>query len=287
MPVKIRERAETCVRCHVGAGPEHDVDHDLIAAGHPRLEFELTAFLANLPPHWRERKGDHDNEAQAWAVGQVVTASAALRQLRQRAEKDKPWPEFAEYDCFACHHDLSQDWRRERRRFDVRLPGSLSWNERYMIFLPDLLAEKAKDTNGLSKLATAMAMPRPDKAAVQRQAGELERYADAALARLEMKPLRSEDARALIAAITGNPQRWTTNWDAAAQSYLALAALLRALGANDSDPELRELGELLAFPHATDSPSMFRKDGAFDERFLAILGRIRKAHGPVGAALPR
>ena len=33
-------RTQICTRCHVG-GPGRDVNHDLIAAGHPRLEFEI------------------------------------------------------------------------------------------------------------------------------------------------------------------------------------------------------------------------------------------------------
>ena len=29
--------------------PLRDVDHDMLAAGHPRLEFEFAAFMANIP----------------------------------------------------------------------------------------------------------------------------------------------------------------------------------------------------------------------------------------------
>ena len=37
-------RAEKCVACHVGS-PRATVDHDLIAAGHPRLAFELSSLV--------------------------------------------------------------------------------------------------------------------------------------------------------------------------------------------------------------------------------------------------
>src|SRR5262249_35271714 len=40
-------RAQTCVACHVG-GEHAEVNHRLIAAGHPRLRFEYAAYLANL-----------------------------------------------------------------------------------------------------------------------------------------------------------------------------------------------------------------------------------------------
>ena len=60
---------------------------------------------------------------------------------------DQPWPEFAEYDCFACHHDLrDRAWRRDPVRFGKRPPGSLAWNERYVLFLPDLLSLQTKET---------------------------------------------------------------------------------------------------------------------------------------------
>jgi hypothetical protein len=103
-PLKsLGERARLCVSCHVG-DTEKQVNHDLIAAGHPRLNFEFGAFQAIMPKHWREagENARPDFEARAWAVGQVVSAQAALALLGHRARTtSSPWPEFAEYDCFA------------------------------------------------------------------------------------------------------------------------------------------------------------------------------------------
>lgn len=109
-------RAQTCVKCHVGAAGM-DVDHDLLAAGHPRLYFEFSAFHAAMPRHWPDAKdrdpskdprGRIDFEARAWLIGQLVTTRAGLELLAARAEdKSKPWPEYAEHDCAACHHNLS------------------------------------------------------------------------------------------------------------------------------------------------------------------------------------
>ena len=39
---ELPERAAVCVGCHVGP-PGRDMNHDLIAAGHPRLNFEFAA----------------------------------------------------------------------------------------------------------------------------------------------------------------------------------------------------------------------------------------------------
>src|SRR5262249_44082077 len=104
---RMADRAQVCVSCHVGE-KDRDVNHDLIAAGHPRMNFAFDTYLANLPRHWQPDK-DRDLES-AWLVGEVVSAHAALELLAHRAEKTaKPWPEFAEYDCFACHHNLTAD----------------------------------------------------------------------------------------------------------------------------------------------------------------------------------
>src|SRR5262249_35051891 len=110
-PLKgLGERAHLCVSCHVG-DVNKEVNHDLIAAGHPRLNFEFGAFQAIMPKHWPDEgtHGQPDFEARAWAVGQVVSAQAALALLKHRASTTRsPWPEFAEYECFACHHDLRE-----------------------------------------------------------------------------------------------------------------------------------------------------------------------------------
>src|SRR5262249_2351328 len=77
-----------CTRCHVGE-PGREVDHELIAAGHPRLNFELTSYLANLPRHWDDaaaRKRQSDLEARHWILSQIISAGASLELLRARAQ---------------------------------------------------------------------------------------------------------------------------------------------------------------------------------------------------------
>ena len=107
-------RAQTCVPCHVGE-KEMDVNHDLIAAGHPRLRFEMGSFLANYSSrHWRqtdEMARDPKHSWNVWTTGQVVTTRASLDLLSHRAnQKTKPWPELSEYNCASCHHNLSGDF---------------------------------------------------------------------------------------------------------------------------------------------------------------------------------
>src|SRR5262249_8959428 len=47
------KRTERCAACHIGTS-EAFVDHEMIAAGHPDLVFDLEAFSNAMPKHWRD-----------------------------------------------------------------------------------------------------------------------------------------------------------------------------------------------------------------------------------------
>jgi hypothetical protein len=116
-------RLDGCVRCHVGSrrddGVIRDVNHDLIAAGHPALRFEPWSALRRLPRHgaWQRAEDglpELDGEAnlRRFLVGRVVALRAAMRLTAERLEdaitnyREAVWPELADYDCFACHQPL-------------------------------------------------------------------------------------------------------------------------------------------------------------------------------------
>ena len=144
-------RIGKCAECHVGSETK-DVNHDLIAAGHPPLTFEYTAYHELLPRHWRDKASEAegwekseprrmktkfgpDFEAKAWLIGQAATAKAAVDLTAARAKSagqpTHPWPEFTEYGCFACHHGLKPGengsaWRQNPHYAETP-PGSLPW----------------------------------------------------------------------------------------------------------------------------------------------------------------
>lgn len=119
--------ARQCAGCHVGGPPTsvgavREVSHDLIAAGHPRLAFELRSSKAAEPPHWRDRLGDAGSAVfvdplDEWALGRAATLRAyleqTLRQVEAAEEVSRPvggsallarvWPEFTAFDCYGCH----------------------------------------------------------------------------------------------------------------------------------------------------------------------------------------
>jgi hypothetical protein len=245
----LTERAKVCVACHVGTA-DGDVNHDLIAAGHPRLNFEFSGFLAIYPRHWPARQED---EARVWAVGQAESAAAALRLLAARADDTrKPWPEFAEYNCYACHKDLTAELPAGRST----PAGSLPWGTWYFA----LSRELVQPGQGLAQLRKAMQSAASDREAVAQRARELAVVFEGWPAKTP-RPT-SEWARRLMAELTADaPAKAGIGWDEACQTYLALAALnpYKADGNNRVRDELQKMGAELrgSFEPGFDSPRRF------------------------------
>lgn len=102
----LQKRAGICMPCHVGPRGGQVVDHDLVAAGHPRLAFEFRSYLESLPAHWdvAREQGQRGIEFLLWAAGQRAQREAlkALRASGQRLD-------FSQIDCARCHHALASE----------------------------------------------------------------------------------------------------------------------------------------------------------------------------------
>jgi hypothetical protein len=138
----LTHRTEQCLSCHLGT-PEKTVDHELIAAGHPDLYFELASFSAVMPRHWKPKK-DEDAwmEVKELANGQAVQLREEVTRLT-RAARSGVWPEYAELDCFACHHSLTaakDSWQQERG-YTNRKPGNPPWNISRFVVLRQIARE--------------------------------------------------------------------------------------------------------------------------------------------------
>ncbi len=164
-------RAELCLNCHIG-DKSKTVDHELIAAGHPDLNrFEFDTFLALMPPHWRK---DEDNEwdgTKIWTVGQTTALKQSMDQLGRRAGNRSwnPWPEFAEFNCYSCHHDLENDGWRQKVGYSGRTPGFPPWNSARYIMVrsvaaktsPELANKLDREVKTLARLLDRVGSGRP------------------------------------------------------------------------------------------------------------------------------
>jgi hypothetical protein len=154
-------RTEKCLECHLGTKNKF-VDHEMIAAGHPDLFFELDSFSAVMPRHWKTPRESEPGKpvedaawvgVREWSAGQAVQLRAAMERLTWRAknerfDKKEVWPEYSELSCFACHHALGpakDSWRQEHG-YGRRRPGDPAWNgSRYAVFR--LLAQQVDSAN--------------------------------------------------------------------------------------------------------------------------------------------
>jgi hypothetical protein len=267
----LTRRAQLCIECHVGT-PEAQVDHDLYAAGHPRIYFEYSSFLAVMPPHWslsEERERHPDVQARTWAIGQLVCAKSSLELLAFRAEEknQKPWPEFAEYDCYACHHSLKADSGRVKRGYGDKVPGTLpfnSWNYALLgaVDLDGKPLGGADWQNTYDGLRQEMSRPLPDRERVAKNARTAAQALDPQLRSLEQQKRYDQTTlQGWFDRLDKDRLQLGGSWDSAAQCYLGLAALYNAR--TDLDPraknpavrdQLRKMAGELRFPLNTDNP---------------------------------
>jgi hypothetical protein len=261
------ERALACMGCHVGSPadpkrglPVRDMNHDMIAAGHPRLNFDFAEYTRRLPVHWEEKDRAANrpralNPAKVWLVGRVAHAEAACRLLADRAERARqgtprsPWPELAEYNCASCHHDLrpadedGTHWRRDLAYLDGRPPGQPPWQTIWpMTPAAGIGAPKRNDAPLKSVIVLMEARRWPAPVQVEKVVNPMITKLQAGLR--ETVGLSDEEAvsRVKIVLPAGAPQ--VPEWDSAVQLFFATAALERARNPAPSDVP-KEFGQIL------------------------------------------
>jgi hypothetical protein len=211
-------RADACLQCHVGDAT-HIVDHDLIAAGHPDLAFELETFTEAQPAHHRLKPANL--RVRAWAVGQTEGLAKAMSLVAMHAPKN--WPEFSDMECYQCHHDLRSDSWRIARGYGSRRPGSLQLNSSRFEIVRALVAVAApEERNALDSAFSGLAASTPDGAPA------VEAIARRLTARFQAQDI---DANAVLRAVSANIQRIADDGvNAAEQATMTLDALGAVLG---------------------------------------------------------
>jgi Cytochrome c554 and c-prime len=239
----LARRAEKCLSCHLGT-QEKSVDHEMIAAGHPDLYFELDSFSAVMPRHWktpRENAPGVPAESDAWSgvrdwgTGQAVQLRASMERIEWRA-KSKSWPEYSELQCFACHHALTapeQSWRQERG-YPGRRPGDPPYNaSRYAVFRE--LAHEVDDAgatrldNQVAEVAKLLSQLNPDRDAVANAASSAASLSNEIADRIESQTFDSALTMRLMQRISGAADEISNEGERAAeQAAMGLDSLFIA-----------------------------------------------------------
>lgn len=117
-------RAERCAACHV------DIDHEIVAGGHPPLQFEMVAY-AQIMKHWADPpRGGFSVDPTLWAIGQVVGLRDAVEMAAKRAGSQDyqsigKFSHFESKNCYQCHHKLVSDALRQARGHELMLEALL------------------------------------------------------------------------------------------------------------------------------------------------------------------
>jgi hypothetical protein len=248
----VRVRAGMCLDCHFGSQDEGQfVDHRIMAAGHPRIAFELDLFTTLQAHHTEDSdyaaRKSRPNPVQTWAVGQAM---ALERSLSLFATSDRGtegiFPEFYFFDCHSCHRRISDDPRAELsvvpnpgRPIPSGMPP---YNDENMIMLsaaarviaPQLAERFERDSRAFHRAIAS------DRISAVRAAATLRDSARALSAAFGTARLGREQVFAIIDAIASSAvsERFT-DYAGSVQAVMATDTLLSALVAQGGIAEAR------------------------------------------------
>jgi hypothetical protein len=252
----LARRTEKCLTCHLGT-QEKFVDHEMIAAGHPDLYFELDSFSAVMPRHWKTPRESApgvlaENDAwsgvREWGTGQAVQLRASMERLGWHA-KSKNWPEYSELDCFACHHSLTapeQSWRQERG-YAGRRPGDPPWNAaRYAVFR-ELAHQVDNDAasrldDQITQITKLLSQLNPDRDAVAASSASAATLSSQLASRIETQHYDAALALRLLQKISEDSDEISNDGERAAeQAAMALDSLFIAYSRTEKPPNAAEV----------------------------------------------
>ena len=276
-------RAKACSLCHVG-GPDRDMNHDIIAAGHPALYFDYATYLKAYPKHWREEPRNPPALAlERWLIGQVTKADSELELIESRIASAHPhsiWPEFSNQQCTSCHQPLNKSTPEKSTpekstqspiiQASRVVPGPTlqlgkasirMWNLEGLVSIDRIQGFDSANTNDLlDSLQRSLSGGQTTTEDSEGLRGKIEAK------RLQLQSVfpRSSDARAGPSVPTWTFEQhrsWTREkWNSAAasgnweQAALAYLSTLASSPPQEANAPLQRLRTQLVFPESTQSP---------------------------------
>jgi hypothetical protein len=277
-------KAQVCAGCHVaGRGI---VDHDLIAAGHPAMKFELTAYFDHLSKspaaHWRPK----DKNSTEWLAGQLAVASAAVNGVKKSLQNDQNRGlDLAEFDCAACHHHLSGVDRSKPRDHSVPrpiLPEWGTWNLGLLDVAAGVEGTGAPKGTGkaLGALRKALQNPLASPKDLRKPCDDVsERLAEWNRSEaLKAKSLTALRTVAMEAADLKPNVKQPIDWDRAVQTLY----LIRAISPGDEQQQLMEELKFRSYQTGSGTVGDMRAESKTDN----YNERVRNLLHSAAAALP-
>ena len=273
------KRSKLCLSCHVGDLADGKfVTHAMYAAGHPPLPgVELATFSEEMPRHWQylaEKKPEvqqllkFDPQDASLEKTRLVLSSglAAFRDSMQLLakqaaeatdgrEEEKAWPELAQFDCYACHHELKTPaWRQNRHpKGKPGRPQMHEWPtalvQASLLFLGDKPSELAEHLKPLRQEFDNTPFGNPEK--VASAAAKVTAWADERLKALNAKkekkekavqdqferPLDRATALTILRRLASLPDDETPDYDSARQIAWAIDIIYHELFGKGHQPK--------------------------------------------------
>lgn len=236
-------RANNCLDCHYGSKNRGQfVTHSMMAAGHPRVSFELDLFSALQQHHdedddYRQRKG-RMNSVRLWAVGQAEAVKRSTGLFTDaKYGMEGAFPQFYFYDCHSCHRTI-QDSDKRRLTFEANssrpIPfGNPPFNDENIIMLSAVakaLVPGQADTFLQASRDFHNAMGNANGAEARAAANALGKRAGALSNALSQRAYANADAFKVIDMISGKATKARfTDYSGSVQAVMAIDTLLNAL----------------------------------------------------------
>ena len=254
---KVTERANLCLSCHLGNNDKF-ATHRIMAAGHPRLAFELDTFTelwrtAGRQPHYRvdadygERK-EAASHSYTWAAGLLEEGRQRLALIIDgKILGNGMFPELALYDCHACHRSMKTvQWRRLPRHGNAG-PGKPFINDgTFVMILALTRSVNSSVSEPLASALTALHVAGDDTvAAIQAAARNLDSIFARVQANLTERTVQSRERRILEEILRTGADGEFLDYVSAEQAFMAVQMLAFELNDSSLQAELDGLAEAL------------------------------------------
>jgi hypothetical protein len=314
------ELTRLCSSCHVGSVAEGKVvTHEMYAAGHPPLpSIEIATFCDKMPLHWRYLRekdksiqqliretykisAEEEERTKISLIGAVAAFQASMELLSDPADggAKKEWidrsPELANYDCYACHHELKTPSWRQKRGYDGP-PGRPTMHVWPTILMEDAIryandpALAKQYDERMQKLGQAFgARPFGDPKQVATCAGQLREWSESLLQRLKEARYDSSSARRLVRGMCAAKDVQKYDYDSARQKAWAIDVILNELEPKQAERVKQSLADLrqqlkLDLPSGTkkqilsELPAHLQALNDYDpEKFKATLDKLGRS----------
>lgn len=262
------KRARVCASCHIGnTGERKVVTHAMYAAGHPPLPgFEIATFSEEMPRHWQypREKSEEVQKIQNFSkefarfeqtrlvlIGGVASFRESLRLLGSQAEEcakasdtARRVLDFAQFDCYACHHELRTPSWRQTRGYPGP-PGRLSMRPWPTTLVRVALRQQGRQASEmdtqLRKLAGAFTeRPFGNVEKIAAEARALETWSEGLLKAVENEPIDVAGACRVLEELASFAEEEYPDFDAARERAWAFLIVFGELKEKPYTDELKQ-----------------------------------------------